>query len=223
MRPVRLLGQPIQRVQNLAHECAPAGHNRAHKDHLSREALELAFLDGLPPFNMLHLEQNVLDPLAVDTDGHVDSVDDETQNLHDLRGQKGLSLGDWDAEVGANLQPQLHLFQCLFVRVATSKEVVNVRLKRTKECSTPPYGHILNRLPHEIHKVVGREPMTEGESSVDKQGTVDMKREKRPVSLAHWHIPKGFVNIPLPDERVLLQLSRKVESGWQREIRRLGK
>ena len=52
---------------------------------------------------------------------------------------------------------------------------------------------------------------------------IDMKCQEWPVSSAHWHVPESLVDITLPDEGVLLQLSRKVESCRQSKVRRLGK
>jgi hypothetical protein len=118
--------QSPERVEQLTHEGASAGHDRADEHHLARQALEVLLLHRFAPYNVLHFSLDVFDPFDVNAHRHCLRVDDIAENFHYSGRKKRLSLGHRNTEIGAHFEPQLHLGQGRIVVVAAAKEVIDV-------------------------------------------------------------------------------------------------
>jgi hypothetical protein len=150
---------------------------------------------------MAHLVKNLLNAQRVDTNGHVHRVDNEAEDLYHLSWQESLCLGHWNTEVCAHLEPKLHLFQCSFICVAASKEIIHIGFEYAQQGCPTAHRHIEDGAPHHIHKIKWGQCVPKRQSRVDVKHTVDVKSKQGPIAFAHRHVAKRLVYITFPDVR----------------------
>jgi len=91
----------------------------------------------------------------------------------------------------ADIKPEPHLSESVFVGVTRTKEIVNVGFEYTMEgCSTLP-GNVEYGTAYYMNKIVRGVPMPKVEPRVNVENAVNVESKQGPVARTDGNLPKG--------------------------------